>query len=125
MLYNYFSQKNVSFCKKKSLWHPMIYYIFFLNINSVRSNNLSFNYLQLLYREVKGILLYQRFPRVAYKTSRAQRGMSCRQNWSRERPWLSIFSNFPKKYLCTILSSFEMQMHCGSLLYLLVPRDVK
>ena len=44
------------------------------------------NYLQLLYREVKGILLHQWFPRLILptKTSKAQRGMLFMQNWPRE-----------------------------------------
>ena len=41
-----------------------------------------YNYLQLLY---EGIVLYQGLQKkFAFKTSRAQRDMLCRQNWSRE-----------------------------------------
>ena len=42
------------------------------------------NYLQLLYSEVKGILPRVHKTNIAYKTSRVQRGMFCRQNWLRE-----------------------------------------
>ena len=42
------------------------------------------NYSQLLYREVKGNLQRVPNPNFAYKTSRVQRGMFRRQNWSRE-----------------------------------------
>ena len=43
------------------------------------------NYLQLLYSKVKGILLYQGFPR---------RIIFCRKNWSMD-PWLSKNFYFP------------------------------
>ena len=48
------------FAKELSLLNDLF---FLKTINSVRSNNLSFNYLQLLNREVKVILLYLGFPR--------------------------------------------------------------
>ena len=42
---------------------------------------INFNYLQLLYREVKGILLYQEFPRSILEN--AARNVF-RQNWASE-----------------------------------------
>ena len=56
------------------------------------------NYLQLLYREVKGILLYQGFRRTILLTytSRAQRGIFCRQI-GRVNPNVKKNFNLPKK----------------------------
>ena len=46
----------------------------------------------------------------------------------RENPWLIKICNFPKKWLYTILSSYDMKMRefftRESLFYLTVPRDV-
>ena len=69
------------------------------------------NYSQLLYREVKGILLYQGFTRPIQPTKHPECSEGCLEGkTSRGNPWLSYIFNFPKKKLYTILSSFEMQM---------------
>ena len=64
---------------------------------NVRHIEIFKSYLQLLYREVKGILLNQGFPRPIFSTSREQRGMFFRQNWSRESVVKYNIFNFPKK----------------------------
>ncbi len=65
-----------------------------------------YNYKQLLHKEAKGILFYQGFPRqiLRTKTSRVQRLMFCRKNWSKKyfnfkiKFFLKNF-NFPKKFI--------------------------
>ena len=67
-----------------------------LNILDPRNG---YNYLQLLYREVKGVLLYQGFPR-------PMREGCFVDKIGRGNPWL-----ISRKSSCTkILSSFEMKM---------------
>ena len=48
--------------------------VFGTGINDITNNN---NYLQLLYREVKGILLYQWFPRPILSTKHPERSEEC------------------------------------------------
>ena len=56
------------------------------------------NYLQLLYREVKGISLCQGFPRPILSTKHHVRSKGCFvDKIDRGNPWLSKFFNFPKK----------------------------
>ena len=56
------------------------------------------NYLQLLYREVKGISLCEGFPRPILSKKHPVRSKGCFvDKIGRENPWLSKFFIFPKK----------------------------
>ena len=69
------------------------------------------NYSQLLYREVKGNLLYKGFPIPILPTKHPECSERCLEGKTgRGNPWLSNIFKFPKKKLYTILSSLEMQM---------------
>ena len=67
-----------------------------LKLNSYNLSLTCFNYLQLLYREVQGILLYQGFPRPVLSTKHPVRSVECFiDKIGRGNPWLSnIFFKF-------------------------------
>ena len=75
-------------------------------VNSYRTNYSKLQYNNpkyLLYRKVKGILLYQGFPRPIFPATHPERSEGCFVGKiGRGSPWLSTKIQFPKKRTCTL-----------------------
>ena len=73
-----------------------LYLVWFSRSKNIKIHNFTFNYLQLLYREVKGILLYQGFPRPIFSTKHPERSEGCFvDKIGRGNLWLSKNFSFP------------------------------
>ena len=71
-----------------------LYFVWFSQSKNLKIHNFTFNFLQLLYREVKGNFTQPMVP----KTKHPERSEICFvDKVGRGNPWLSKNFNFPKK----------------------------